>query len=252
VPSPYTRHFYDRHREGSSSSADVVVPLIARWVAPRSVVDVGCGVGTWLRAWSHAGVDDFLGLEGEDVLKNGGELAVPRERIVAADLALPMQAGRTFDLAISLEVAEHLAPESAPGFVAALAELAPVILFSAAIPFQGGTGHRNEQWPGWWAQRFLSLGYRCYDVLRLAIWSDERVQPWYAQNTLLYVRDDAPWSRMRLPAGVAPGSPLPLVHPWTYLRRADPTRVSPRKALRLLASSLRATVARSPKVPPSG
>jgi SAM-dependent methyltransferase len=247
VPTPYTGHFYDRHREGSSSSARVVVPLLREWVSPRSVVDVGCGVGGWLRAWRDAGVEDVLGLDGADVLSSGVELAVPRERFVPTDLARPLPVGRTFDLAMSLEVAEHLAPESAAGFVASLADLAPVILFSAAIPFQGGTGHRNEQWPAWWARRFATHGYRCYDVVRPAVWSDERVEPWYAQNTVLYVRDDGPRSRLRLPPGATHGSPAPLVHPWTYLRRVDPARVSARKALRLLFASLRARVARTPR-----
>ena len=63
------------------------------------------------------------------------------------DLAQPLQIDRRFDLALSLEVAEHLPPECGSEFVQTLTDLSSVILFSAAIPFQGGTDHLNEQWP---------------------------------------------------------------------------------------------------------
>jgi hypothetical protein len=61
---------------------------------------------------------------------------------------------RTFDLAICLEVAEHLPPEAAEGFIDSLTRLAPVVLFSAAITFQVGNQHLNGQWPDYWATLF--------------------------------------------------------------------------------------------------
>jgi hypothetical protein len=89
-----------------------------------------------------------------------------------------------------LEVAEHLPIQSAGGFVAELTALAPFILFSAAIPGQGGTNHLNEQWPEYWATRFAGHGYRVLDCIRPRIWEDDRIDFWYRQNIFLFVDSD--------------------------------------------------------------
>jgi SAM-dependent methyltransferase len=256
VSVPYTARFYARHRDGSASSARVILPLVREWVSPRSVVDVGCGAGTWLEAWREIGVEDVIGVDGGHVADGAASLCFPADRFVAADLARPFDLGRTFDLAMSLEVAEHLPRAAAGTFVSSLVGLAPVVLFSAAIPFQGGTGHVNEQWPAWWAARFAERGYRCADVLRGRIWADERVAPWYAQNTVLYVREGFARRRLsaeerRAPPGAAPA---PLVHPHTYLRHADPGKASVRRALRSLGGALRRRLParRAPGAPSRG
>jgi len=85
---------------------------------------------------------------------------------------------------LALAKAEGLTYES---FVADLVAMAPAVLFSAAIPGQGGVGHRNEQWPSWWAGHFATHGYLAYDVVRPAIWTDEAIPAWYRQNIVLYL-----------------------------------------------------------------
>jgi hypothetical protein len=88
---------------------------------------------------------------------------------------------------------------------------APVVLFSAAIPGQGGYGHVNEQWPGYWARMFDECGYGVSDALRWAIWNDERVEPWYRQNLLLCA---SPTRLAEAVRGVMPDSaPRAVVHP---------------------------------------
>ena len=52
----YDQSFYRTYRDGSLRSARVVVPKIMKMIAPASVIDVGCGVGTWLKAFSEQGV----------------------------------------------------------------------------------------------------------------------------------------------------------------------------------------------------
>lgn len=106
---------------------------------------------------------------------------------------------------------------SAPQFVAALARHGSVILFSAAIPHQGGVGHVNEQWQSYWAQAFAAHGLKPYDVIRPQIWNDEKVAYWYRQNIVLYATDAAAAASTllsRMPA--APVSMLNLVHPRLY------------------------------------
>jgi len=166
-------------------SADVVVPLVLQLLSPRSVIDVGCGEGAWLAAFQRFGVDDVLGVDGSYIDQN--LLQIPRGRFQAADLSKPLNLARTFDLAVSLEVAEHLPPNSAGHLVDSLTRLAPAVLFSAAIPFQGGNHHVNEQWPDKWAELFKERGYVPVDFVRKRIWQDETVEWWYAQNALLFV-----------------------------------------------------------------
>ena len=184
----YTREFYDAQKERSRRSAEIIVPLILALVKPRSVVDVGCGVGTWLSVFSEFGVDDVLGIDGEHVDRS--TLEIPVEQFLPFDLTLPILTDRQFDLVVSLEVAEHLPEECAKIFIKSLTKLGPVILFSAAIPFQGGTGHLNEKWPDYWANHFKDDGYETIDCIRKKVWQDEKVEWWYAQNLLVFSRKD--------------------------------------------------------------
>lgn len=181
----YIETFYRQLRDGCARSAEVIVPIVLALLPIRSVVDVGCGEGAWLAAFRKFGVEDILGIDGDYVDRKA--LQIPAEWFRAADLSSSWSLDRTFDLAVSLEVAEHLPVECAAMFVESLTRLAPAVLFSAAIPFQGGTNHFNEQWPEKWAALFQEQGYVCVDAIRRRVWHNEAVEPWYAQNALLFI-----------------------------------------------------------------
>jgi SAM-dependent methyltransferase len=200
----YNAKFY-RELEQTRESASVILPIVISLLKPASLVDVGCGAGHWLAIASELGIGDILGIEGGWI--SGVKLAIPRENIVVHDLDTPLDLARRFDLALALEVAEHLPKSKAREFVQSLCRAADKVLFSAAIPGQGGRRHVNEQWPKYWADLFSEAGYRCHDVLRLQVWNDPRVLWYYAQNCLIFAREGT-GSR------VGPSAePLPLVHP---------------------------------------
>ena len=209
----YSKDFFETYRDGSLRSARAVVPIILSYVPSRSVCDVGCGVGTWLRAFKEAGVAEIQGFDGDYV--DRAMLQIPAESFSPADLAVPLKVSRQFDLAISVEVAEHLPDTVARSFVSSVASLAPAIAFSAAIPGQGGHGHINEQWPSYWAKLFLEQGYIAVDCLRPQIWDNEDIEFFYRQNILLYVKE----TQLRAYPGLAEaakrmaGLPLDTVHP---------------------------------------
>jgi len=182
----YDRRYFADHRDEALASARVVVPHLLGLVRPRSVLDVGCGVGAWLSVFAEHGVSDLLGVDGDHVPRD--RLMIPTSSFLAADLAGALRLDRTFDLALSLETAEHLPAGSAGTFVDTLAGLAPVVVFSAAIPMQGGTGHVNERWQSYWARLFGDRGFVPVDALRPGLWDDERVAWWYRQNTIVYVQ----------------------------------------------------------------
>jgi SAM-dependent methyltransferase len=211
----YSREFYEWVDLSSTAAARVVVPLVLQLVPVTSVIDVGCGTGGWLRAFAERGVSDLLGLDSQRVPLDLME--IDREQFRAVDLTEPLTVERQFDLAVSLEVAEHLPEASAGAFIEFLCSLAPVVLFSAAIPGQEGEVHLNEQWPSYWATRFASHGFEPVDVLRPVLWENEEVDWFYRQNILLYVQS-AHRDRLTLDAATArlPSPPMSLVHPVTF------------------------------------
>ena len=152
---------------------------------PSSLVDVGCGQGEWLAAFAELGVSDYHGVDGAHVADH--QLRIPRERFTAHDLTRPLRLGRRFDVVLSLEVAEHLPARVAADFVSSLIALAPAVVFSAAIPGQGGVHHVNEQWPWYWKERFAGHGFIQLDPFRKIIWHHPHVASYYQQNLFLYV-----------------------------------------------------------------
>jgi SAM-dependent methyltransferase len=237
VDSLYTPEFFDALTDDAVRSAAVVVPLAMDLVKPTSVVDVGCGTGAWLEAFRGAGVQRILGIDGDYVDRRA--LRIPQDSFLSADLAngSALHLSATFDLSVSLEVAEHLPASAAPQFVQLLVRLAPVVLFSAAIPGQTGTGHINEQWPSYWAALFAQHGYIQRDPFRTRLWHDTRVAWWYRQNLFLYVHETraqpALCEHLRSPAG--PGSDLVLVHP-DIIQRLDATITAQRDQINELST----------------
>jgi hypothetical protein len=186
--SIYDTAFYSEYQDDSIGSAREVLAIVNTLVSPKSVVDVGCGIGTWLKVWLDLGVENVKGIDGDYVDRKA--LLIPTEKFTAMDLTQPVNPGSSFDLVQSLEVAEHLPKESSERFVAFLCGLGPVVLFSAAIPYQGGTDHINEQWPEFWAELFRKQGYLTADAIRNEVWDDPKVAYYYAQNSFLFVKSE--------------------------------------------------------------
>jgi hypothetical protein len=147
--------------EQAEHSASAVIPLALALANPKSVVDVGCGPGIWLESYRKHGISDFLGIDGPWVRPE--TLRIPKENFRVEDLSKPLAIGRQFDLVNSLEVAEHLDAGCADVFARSLASLGDLIVFSAAIPGQRGYHHVNEQFQGYWVEKFQALGFECYD-----------------------------------------------------------------------------------------
>ncbi len=218
----YDRRFFEGQAAASLQSARVVLSQVFPIVQPRRVLDVGCGIGPWMRAALDLGAAEVLGVDGDYVDRS--MLLVDPSSFIPADLAsqrlsdvLGAKADTPFDLVVCMEVAEHLPFQRAPSLVADLSSLADIVLFSAAVPFQFGTHHINEQWPEFWSILFRAHGFACFDCLRADLWAARGVDWWYAQNALLFAREGSE-AASRLPAtGRAEGKGLSLVHPENLL-----------------------------------
>ena len=217
VHSYYTNDFYADLREETKQSAKEIVPLIIELIKPKSVIDVGCGEGIWLAAFEENGIKDILGIDGDYIDRN--MLAIPADRFMPIDLKKPIKLKRQFDLVVCLEVAEHLPKETAEQFVDFLTTLGPIVLFSAAIPYQGGEQHVNEQWPDYWAALFKKKDYLVFDCIRKRVWDNDKVASWYAQNILLFAEEnclsDYPCLRQELEKNKNPS--ISMVHPKPYM-----------------------------------
>lgn len=247
---PYTPNYYQRIGNWAENSAKEIVPVALELARIQSVVDVGCGDGTWLNVFRQNGIEDFLGIDGDYVEQ--ASLRIPAEKFLPFDLKQPLRLERTFDLVVSLEVAEHLPPECADTFVDSLTRLGPLVLFSAAVQNQGGKQHVNEQWQDYWAERFQQRGYVVIDGIRRRIWNNPNVRWWYAQNILLYARPEvlAANPTLETEARKTDASWLSFVHPQAFLEAVDVERISVRKSFGVTASVVKSWLSR--RIKPSG
>ena len=180
----YDKNFYKNNIVWAEQSAEVVVPIILELFEVGSIVDFGCGVGTWLSVFKKYGVSDIRGYDGEYVINNG--LMIDESEFEACDLEGGVLINRRYDMAMSLEVAEHISEQSANMFIEKMTHSSDLILFSAAVPGQGGIGHINEQWQAYWARKFVERGYGVIDILREKLKGLTQCRPYYRQNALIY------------------------------------------------------------------
>jgi len=230
---PFHAEHYETQIAGSRQSAAIVLPLVFDLLRPASVLDVGCGAGTWLAAAAELGVRDIAGIEGGN--PSDADLQVPRDTIRRFDLCNPVDLRRTYDLTMSLEVAEHIPSEDVEAYLTTVTCHSNAVLFSAAAPGQRGHHHVNEQWPTYWSERFADRGFLCFDPLRSLLWNDEGVEWWYRQNLLIFAKADAA-DRLES-AGYSSADPLCLVHPTMYEAALEPVGI--RESAKLLGNAVK-------------
>jgi SAM-dependent methyltransferase len=207
----------------AAAAARVVVALLRQRLTFGSVLDVGCGVGLWLREFQAQGVADVMGLDGAWV--PSGNLVIPSLLFRVHDLTKSFRLQREFDLVVCLEVAEHLRADAGEVLIDSLVAHGSLILFSAAVPGQGGFLHVNEQPQDYWIERFRRRGFIAYDVLRPALWNHPQVPYYYAQNALVFARDPLPYPTEFIPTPI---------HPELHRRRTDPRTYPLGPVVRLL------------------
>ena len=153
-----------------------------------SAVDFGCGTGTWLKACMELGCRTIQGFDG---FADISTLCIPSECFSQKLLGEKIDAKKSYDLAICLEAAEHVEEKFSNLIVENLTKASKVILFSAALPGQGGTNHINEQPPEFWQKKFMKFNYTQLDIIRPIIWDEPAVAWWYKQNIFLYVHAES-------------------------------------------------------------
>lgn len=244
MANSYSDLFYDYIESGSRQSARRILPLVQAGLKPASVLDVGCGRGVWLAEWLACGVRDVFGSDGPYV--DPQKLTIPADCFRPLDLSAPFDLGRRFSLVQCLEVAEHIPAERATTLIANLTRHADIVMFSAAVPGQGGKYHVNERPLSYWRDLFAQAGFAAFDWLRPQLAGLDGIEPWYRYNVLFYVNNDV--------AGSLPGSfqetaipsrlRIPHRQPWTWRLRCSLLRLLPPGLVTLLAEAKHRAVVR--------
>lgn len=183
--SHYDYIFYLNNRYHSMVSAQHILQPIFQKLPHRSVVDFGCGTGTWLWVAQALGAENILGCDGDYVPRE--LLMIPENCFIPTNLGEPFTAPQKYDLAISMEVAEHLPADSANTFVENISRSSDTVLFSAAHPGQGGTDHINEQPVEYWIKKFERFGFSPIEI-KQHFQDDEKIAKWYRDNMILFQR----------------------------------------------------------------
>lgn len=140
--SLYDRKFFEGLRDDSAlNDHKFFAKIIYDIVKPKSVIDIGCGAGGWLSVFKNEYNCRITGVDGDYLDRE--KLLINDDEFITYDLEKhfkfnPKNIEDKFDLAMSLEVAEHLPPSRGPGFIDDLTELSDAVFFSAAVPNQGG------------------------------------------------------------------------------------------------------------------
>lgn len=201
------------------------------------MLDLGCGVGTWGAAAKYLGASKVLGIDGPWVPRHNLDIA--QDDFSAHDLrsgAPPTD--ESFNLIIWLENAEHLPSQHGEALLEWVANHTDMVLFSAAIPGQGGQGHENERWQSYWAKLFGHEGFVALDIIRPQIWLDTKIPYWYRQNIILYLSTESSGTASLDKFTRVPPSMLDIVHPQRWERQLGP-QVGIQSALRLLVQAMR-------------
>jgi SAM-dependent methyltransferase len=175
-PMSYDFDFYVEESRVARESAQVVLPRILAETGAKTVADVGCGTGAWAATAEELGCQVV-----------GVDHGVPRELLLIdnfqdCDLNREGFACLNTDLAICLEVAEHLDPRVAAFLIHGLS-FARAVLFSAATPGQPGVGHIHCRPHAYWHGLFRAEGFEWTHV---GGWFDEPVADFYRRNMFLY------------------------------------------------------------------
>jgi hypothetical protein len=171
----------DAVREGAKQSAAAVLPIVfAHLGTPAAILDVGTGEGHWREEALGLGVRNAYGVDVELLTNTTGRWDAEEGEPLAM-----FNGDERWPLALCLEMAEHVSPVAGGHLVRELCRVSEAVLWSAAIPGQGGDGHVNEQWPDYWTDCFNEHDWILTDPYRERIWQESGIEPWYRQNLLL-------------------------------------------------------------------
>ena len=187
---------------------------------------MGSGIGLWGSYFLKHEID-YLALDGDWIEEE--KLLIPKDMFRKVDLTKKLDLDQMYDIVLCLEVAEHIDNKFSDTFVDNITRHGETIIFSAAIPGQGGFRHVNEQFQSYWIKKFEDRGYMFLDVLRPLIWMNQNVRYYYQQNIMTFIKfqhyqDMGGWSYFK--EHLSENAMTSVVHPELYQYWRDPKNYS--------------------------
>jgi hypothetical protein len=184
-------HFKHFHDNAVSNAKPVIATMRQVFPGLQRWIDVGAGSGAFAAEAKSAGLQVVACEHNKAGRKMGLRDGVDmREFDLTRDP--PSDINETFDLAYSFEVAEHLPEALGVRLVEFLAEKAPTVVFTAAHPGQGGTGHINEQSKQYWIEKFAQVGMSLDEMKTEQLVEGFRTSKvpanWFIANALVFNR----------------------------------------------------------------
>ena len=232
--SIYNNSFYINQVNEAHTSASLYCEILSKYLIPSSVVDVGCGRGPWLKAFNDLSIkhDKSQSLTGIDGPWNSkDDLILSDVDFIGYDLNTlgELNLNKRYDVAISVETAEHIEKASTSSFIKNICTLSDVVIFSAAFTTQGVIYHINERLHSEWADFFILNDFSVYDIFRPFVWGNKNVKYWYQQNVFLYVKNNSEFSNTLAKQKIFPVENLlfmDAVHPLLFSERLSYLGVS--------------------------
>ena len=153
----------------------------------ESIVDFGCGLGSYLEGTLLGGAKKVRGF---DLLFNTTQEAIPegiKQFISYGNAGLPIDCGK-WDCAMSIEVAEHLVEEQADVFVDNLVRASSRLIVLTASN-AGGKYHLNRQEKDYWVKKFINKGatYSPQDAENICVeWRKYGVPNYILRNLMVF------------------------------------------------------------------
>ena len=194
IDNIYDNEFFDdRWEKVNIDKVRKIVDILIETFNPKSVVDIGCGDGLYLKEFHNKGVET-IGCDGSRLalLKSSKDVT-----IFLTDLKRPVVFNRKFDLCVCFEVAEHIPYRYSKTLIDTLCDSSDVIAFTAAPPGQGGTDHINEQPFDFWLKLFERRGFT-FDAdttSKIVRKFEEDVIPWIKNNFKCFRRNKSEVSK---------------------------------------------------------
>jgi SAM-dependent methyltransferase len=181
--------FYERITIEELPQAFRLAKILMQKYAPLTVSDLGCATGLYLVPFVAKGIKAY-GYDNSNIASNASLLSDGIVRCVDVT-STEFVPDEKCDLAICLEVLEHIPEEKAEAAIRALTIMSDRIIFSAAIPGQGGVGHINCQYKPYWIKLFRKYGFEPNFIAtgEIAFEMSKSIHMgWFTQNVMVMER----------------------------------------------------------------
>ena len=183
----YSKEYYEGIRSANHSYYELFAQVLMEEFKPSTLVDCGCGHGDISKEFLSHGCKEAFLFDGSpdavEIARSAGMKNVEQLDFANAE-TIPAKG----DLAICLEVAEHIPTAYAGNLCRLLSNVAPTLAFTAAPPGQGGHLHVNNQPQSYWINLFLKNGmvYDPQAVARIRKAFGGRMLSDYDENLMVF------------------------------------------------------------------